>query len=306
MPAVDAGRRGENVTGNRILPAAAFGRVFRNFTGGWIFAALILAGGAGVRAQTDQDLVDMIETGRISEARERLGRLEREKKSPEQVLFLKGMLTADGDSAAHIYERFLMLYPKSRFGDEACMRLAQHKYAQGLYQAALRALRHLTQRYPDSPVSDKCLYTAGMCYLNLNLPDSAAVFFRNAVARWPDSEAGRSARDRLAAIGASTMAPPAAAPAGAGADSAARAAVDETAAPRYAVQVGAFANQTNALMRKSFFASAGYQVTLRMKKRDDKTLYLVWIGTYATMDEARQTGEKLKSKYGLSYQLVTE
>jgi hypothetical protein len=32
----------------------------------------------------------------------------------------------------------------------------------------------------------------------------------------------------------------------------------------------------------------------------------VWIGTYATMDEARQTGEKLKSKYGLSYQLVTE
>jgi predicted Zn-dependent protease len=300
MPAVDAGRRGENVTGKHTRTAGAFGRIIRGFTSGWIFAALILAAGAGVRAQTDQDLVDMIETGRISEARERLGRLEQDRRSPEQVLFLKGLLTADGDSAAHIYERFLMLYPKSRFGDEACMRLAQHKYAQGLYQAALRALRHLMQRYPDSPVFDKCLYMAGMCHQNLNHPDSAAVFFRNAVARWPDSEAGRSARDRLAVMGA------AAAPTAAVVDSTARTSAAGPAAPRYAVQVGAFASQANALMRKSFFANAGYQVTLRMKKRDDATLYLVWIGTYATMDEARQTGEKLKSKYGLSYQLVTE
>jgi cell division protein FtsN len=143
-----------------------------------------------------------------------------------------------------------------------------------------------------------------MCYQNLNLPDSAALFFRNAAGRFPDSEAGRSAGDRLAALGASAAA--AADTATGPARQAARAPAEGPASPRYAVQVGAFANQTNALMRKSFFANAGYQVTLRMKKRDNATLYLVWIGTYATMDEARQTGEKLKNKYGLSYHLVTE
>ncbi len=276
------------------------GRFPRTGSGGlrplWI--VLFLAAVIGVRSQTDQDLVDMIETGKIAEARERLARLERERKSPEQVLLLKGLLTADGDSAAHIYERFLMLYPKSRLGDEACIRLAQHKYAQGLYQSALRALRQLMQKYPDSPILDKCLYTAGMCYLNLSKPDSAAMYFRNAAARSPDSEAGRSARDRLAVIGTSAAA--------AATTPAQEDTVTEPPVPRYAVQVGAFANQTNALMRKSFFERAGYPVELRQKQREGTNLYLVWIGTYGTVDEARQTGEKLKNKYGLSYHLVTE
>jgi len=286
------------VKGARTNRAGRLRRIVRK--GGLVplWAVAFLAAVAGAQPQTDQDLVDMIETGKVSEARERLARLERERKSPEQVLLLKGLLTADGDSAAHLYERFLMLYPKSRLGDEACMRLAQHKYAQGLYQASLRALRHLMQKYPDSPILDKCLYTAGMCYLNLNKPDSAAAFFRNAAARSPDSEAGRSARDRLASIGTSA--------AGAVTKAEMEDVVKEPRAPRYAVQVGAFANQTTAVMRKAFFENAGYQVTLRMKKKDDTTLYLVWIGTYATTDEARQTGEKLKNKYGLSYFLVTE
>jgi tetratricopeptide (TPR) repeat protein len=286
------------VTGRRTNPAGRFLRTFRSSGRRSLWVVLFLASVAGVRSQTDQDLVDMIETGKIAEARERLARLELERKSPEQVLLLKGLLTADGDSAAHIYERFLMLYPKSRLGDEACIRLAQHKYAQGLYQSALRALRQLMLKYPDSPILDKCLYTAGMCYLNLNKPDSSAVFFKKAAARSPDSEAGRSARDRLAVIGTSATV--------AVTTTAKEDVVTEPPVPRYAVQVGAFANQTTAVMRKAFFENAGYQVTLRMKKRDETTLYLVWIGTFATMDEARQTGEKLKNKYGLSYFLVTE
>jgi len=263
-----------------------------------VWLALCLAACLGVRSQTAQDLVELIETGKTAEARQRLARMEKERKSPEQLMFLRGLLTADGDSAAHVYERFLMLYPDSRFGDEACIRLAQHKFSQGLYQSALRPLRQLMQKYPDSPILDKCLFTAGLCYFNLNKMDSAAMFFKNAAARAPNSDAGRSAKDRLAAMGSS---------AAVAVNTASKEdTVSEPPIPRYAVQVGAFANQTNAVMRKSFFERAGYPVELRQKRKDGTTLYLVWIGTYATVDEARQTGEKLKNKYGLSYHLVTE
>jgi hypothetical protein len=260
--------------------------------------ALCLAAFLGVRAQTSQDLVEMIESGKIAEARQSLARMEKERRSPEQVLFLRGLLTADGDSAAHVYERFLMLYPESRFSDEACIRLAQHKFAQGLYQSALRPLRLMMEKYSDSPVLDKGFFTAGLCYYNLNRMDSAAMFFRSAASRAPNSEAGRSAKDRLAAMGSSAAV--------AVNETAKEDTVTEPPVPRYAVQVGAFANQTNAVMRKSFFERAGYPVELRQKRKEGTTLYLVWIGTYATVDEARQTGEKLKSKYGLSYHLVTE
>jgi cell division protein FtsN len=72
------------------------------------------------------------------------------------------------------------------------------------------------------------------------------------------------------------------------------------------VQVGAFASQNNAVLRKSFFERAGYPVKLRTKRKGNDLLYLVWIGTYATLEEAKKTGEALKSKYGLSYHIVTE
>jgi hypothetical protein len=72
------------------------------------------------------------------------------------------------------------------------------------------------------------------------------------------------------------------------------------------VQVGAFASQSNAVLRKSFFERAGYPVRLRTKKKGDDMLVLVWIGMYADLDQAKKTGEELKTKYGLSYHLVTE
>ena len=78
--------------------------------------AACLTAGPCIRAQSPQDIVQLIQNGNTAEARQSLARMEREHRSPEQTLFLKGLLTADGDSAVHIYERFLMLYPESRHG----------------------------------------------------------------------------------------------------------------------------------------------------------------------------------------------
>lgn len=247
-----------------------------------------------LHAQTSPDFIELIETGKTGEAKARLTQMEKDNRFPEQVLFLKGLLTADGDSAVHVYERFLMLYPKSRFCDEALYRISQYKYAKGLYQSALRPLVQLVKKFPNSPIMEKSLYGIALCHLNLNQSDSAVVYFKKIMDRSSDSDVARSARIQLVSLQGGVQPLPEA--------------IDSTvaSAPRFAVQVGAFSNQTNAVLRKSFFERAGYPVELRTKKRDDEILYLVWIGTYATMEEAQKTGEELKNKYGLNYHLVKE
>jgi tetratricopeptide (TPR) repeat protein len=248
-----------------------------------------------------EDLVQMIEAGRLDEARTRIAQLESDGRSPEQALFLKGLVTSNGDSAVTLFERLLMTYPKSRYADEAAYRLGQEKMARGLYRAALRPLNEVFRKNPDPALREKCLYSVGLCYVNLNRPDSANAAFSKIVAEGSaSSDVWISARNRLADPGSGS--PASGTPSEAAPDSSDR----PSGQPRYAVQVGAFGNQSNALMRKAFFERAGYPVALRSKRKDNALLFLVWIGTYASLEEARQTGERIKAKYGSSYTLVSE
>jgi tetratricopeptide (TPR) repeat protein len=262
---------------------------------------LILAAPVSIRAQVDappEDLIQWIEEGRLDEARTRIARMEEDRRNPEQTLFLKGLVTSNGDSAIVLFERLLMMYPKSPYADEAAYRLGQEKMARGLYRAALRPLNEVFRKNPDPGLREKSLYAVGLCYVNLNKPDSANAAFQKIVDEGSAaSDVWVSASGRLANAGGT---PPRT-------ETTAVTATDTSAGrPLYAVQVGAFGNQSNALMRKSFFERAGYPVALRSKRKDSALLYLVWIGTFATLDEARQTGEKIKAKYGSSYTLVSE
>ncbi|MBN2200379.1 SPOR domain-containing protein [bacterium] len=262
---------------------------------------LMLAAPVSGQVQADappEDLIQWIEDGRLNEARARIAHMEADRRNPEQVLFLKGLVTSNGDSAIVIFERLLMMYPNSRYADEAAYRLGQEKIARGLYRSALRPLNEVFRKNPDPALKEKAQYAVGLCYVNLNIPDSANAVFRKIVESGSAaSDVWVSARDRLS--GQSGSAPQT--------GTTAQAATDSTAGrPHYAVQVGAFGNQSNALMRKSFFERAGYPVALRSKRKDGTLLYLVWIGTFATLDEARQTGERIKAKYGSSYTLVSE
>ncbi len=276
----------------------------RGFGSGHAAAAalcLMLAAPVAGLAQTDappEDLIQWIEDGRLDEARARISQMETDRRNPEQTLFLKGLVTSNGDSAIVLFERLLMMFPKSRYADEAAYRLGQEKMARGLYRSALRPLNEVFRKNPDPGLREKSLYAVGLCYVNLNKPDSAKAAFQKIVDEGTAaSDVWVSARNRLTDAGGPSVSP---------AVTVATAPDTTAGKPRYAVQVGAFGSQSNALMRKSFFERAGYPVALRSKSKDGSLLYLVWIGTFATLDEARQTGERIKAKYGSSYTLVSE
>jgi tetratricopeptide (TPR) repeat protein len=275
--------------------ALTFGRLALTFGRlALTFGLLVMA----VSTATAQDIGDLIREGKIQEARVLLTKLEKENKNSESVLFLRGLVAGRADSAETCYETYLARYPDGRFADEAQFRLAQLKYAQGLYRSSQKRFTRILEQHPLSPFKARCLYWSGMCYQAMNQGDSARILFKRLNEGFPDSEF-----KNLLPVGLSDAKP----------DTQLKAAYgqnhiepEKTIGPAYSVQIGAFSSQNNALLRKAFFEREGYPVSLRTKRRDGDTFYLVWIGSFSAWEEAKTFGESIKAKYGSSYTLVSE
>jgi len=202
------------------------------------------------------------------------------------------LLSTDGDSAATTYEQFLKTYPHSRYSDDILFRLAQLKYAQGLYKTAQNRFRLLLKEYPRSPLHQKCHYWIGLCFQAMEQTDSAAFRFRKVLDEFAYTDLSQIAEKDLRTL-ENNKSPQ----------------VEEitpTSTTRHAVQIGAFSHQTNALLRKSFFERKGYRVDLRTKMKGGEILYLIWVGSLKTREEAREFGERLRKRYGVTYTLVSE
>jgi len=245
-------------------------------------------------AQTFSDIPTLLRKGQIRQAKDILQRLEENGEEPETILFLHGLLSTDADSAVVYYENYLQTYPYSKYSDDTLFRLAQLKYAQGLYKTAQNRFRLLLKEYPRSSLHQKCHYWIALCFTAMNQPDSATAQLQKTTNDFTYTDLTEIARRELEAL-----------------ENPEPIQAEEIPLPlpqatRYAVQVGAFSHQSNALLRKSFFEREGYHVDLRTKIREGKILYLIWVGSLKTREEAREFGERLRRRYGVQYTIVSE
>lgn len=256
------------------------------------FLLFLLLRWALTQAQTGSDVINLIREGRIREAKEILNRIEKNPQQSERILFLRGLLSAEADSAVTYYEQLLKSYPDSPYSDDALFRLAQLKYAQGLYKTAQKRFQLLLEEYPRSSLHQKCYYWIGLCHQSMGQTDSAAVSFSKVVEDFSSTDLSKIAQSDLEALKEEKTAE----------------SQESTPRPktRYSVQVYAFSSQNRALLRKDFLESKGYQVSLRTKIKEGKILYLIWLGSFGTQEEARKFGESVKKRLGLTYTLVSE
>ena len=66
---------------------------------------------------------------------------------------------------------------------------------------------------------------------------------------------------------------------------------------RFTLQVGAYTAQANAERQKAFFENLGYTVELISRVRDNQSLFLVLVGSFASADEARAKGAEIRARY---------
>jgi len=239
------------------------------------------------QAQTlEKEFRKLIAEGRTDEARTLI--LETKSDSPDLCLFIQGMLSEDADASLKYYNQLLREYPESNFGDFTLMLKAQLAYARGLYRSSLSLLEGLLENYEETPLREKSNYWMGLCHQALGKADSAAIYFKRAQANSQNSETYSLAESSLKTLRDTEN-------------------KSNETGPLYHIQVGAFSVQDNALNRKAFFERRGYKVTFSQKTRNGTLLYLVWLGSFNTRDEARAFGESLKRKAIIKdYSLVSE
>ena len=256
------------------------------------FLLLLILPCAILCGQTSE-IYDLIKEGHIRQAQKiLLQRPDVTQMEKDLFLFYQGLLSINGDSAVAYYEELLVRHPQSQYADDALFRLGQVKYAQGLYRTAKIRFQRLSIEYPRSSLHQRCRYWIALCHAAVGENDSAAVQFRSVIEDFPTTELTQTAQENLRELQATLRS--AAAPS------------TEESNVRYAIQVGAFTTQNRALASKAYYESEGFRVDLRTKLAEGETMYLVWVGSYKTREEAREARERIKKRYGGDPFIVSE
>jgi cell division septation protein DedD len=201
------------------------------------------------------------------------------------VLYLQGVLTADGTEAVRIYQSVVDNFPRNEWADDALFKVYQFYYALGLYRTAEIKLNQLKADYPES----RYLGDASQADVK-SMPDEEGPGLPKATQETVVHNPTIQAPTEKPALPETEPSNPA---------------TEETSRGQYTLQVGAFSQQVNAEKQKLFFEDLGYSVEVINKVRDSRSLFVVLVGDYKTSDEAKQVGTEVKKKYNITSMVVT-
>lgn len=206
-----------------------------------------------------------VDNGQADAVRRMLPELVAKYQNNPGIMYLQGRLATDGIEAVKFYQSVVDNFPKSEWADDALYRIYQYYYSLGIYRMAQHKMDQLRKEYPNSP------YVTGNY---LSTPPAQ----EDTPVRLPTKEP--AAPDTLLAS------------------------TDTTAAGVYTLQVGAFSTVANAQKQKDYFEDLGYSVEVTNKIRGGRSLYLVWVGSFRTAEEARLLGREVKAKYKIESMIV--
>ncbi len=277
-----------------------------------IGAALVLFVATITTAVQAQDLVDRIRQMDVRELREKLPELEAKFPGNPVVLYIKGMLSEDGETALGYYEKLLEKHPESRLAPDAALRICQYYFAKGLYTTCRSHCAALLRKWPHSRAAETAEYLLASSFFAAGQFDSAYVRLRRFVERHPTSsllplvkEDLASFRDRARVVtpGGGNRPLPSVQEKGRSKQSTSPGEATQTSG--FAVQVGAFRSKSNALRQKKILEELGYLVRVVEKQRGGKRLWAVWVGDFKEYRQAHQFGEELQSRLGIPYRVVS-
>jgi tetratricopeptide (TPR) repeat protein len=206
-----------------------------------------------------------IESGEANQVRKELPSLLAAHPENPGVLYLQAVLTTDGAEAVRMYQSVVDNHPRSEWADDALYKVYQFYYAIGLYRTAEMKLSQLKKEYPQSRY-----------VLSASEPPTAALTEETTVV--PDEPLSQPEEPTSIA---------------------------RSAQGQFALQVGAYGVQVNAEKQKLFFEDLGYPVDVVSRVRDGRALFLVFVGSYATYDEAKAKGAVIKATYNIESIVVT-
>lgn len=243
----------------------------------WIWVVILSAYGI-VYSFSQQANIDnylsMIESGRGEEVRAELPSLMSQYPNNSGVLYLQAVLTTDGAEAVRLYQEIVDKYPAGEWTDDALYKVYKFYYAIGLYRTADIKLSQLQTRYPNS--------------------------------RYLSELTGEASAEPTKQVETSTASEPPST------DSSVPKRATEISKPtesespgNFTLQVGVYSTFGNANKQKQFFEYQNYAAEIATKMKGDRELFVVYVGGYATADEARTRGDEIKQSFNIDYIVVS-
>lgn len=218
--------------------------------------------------------------------------------------YLEAYLEKDADRAVALYRNVARKYPGSPYASIARLKIAKYYYAKGSYISARQELDQIKDRYPKSEIIPEVKFLAARCLMATGNYSIAEEEFKTFIRNYPYSPFKAYAREELKLIIKKFKQNDSDARQPKRVDRITEFPERQEHQGRFAIQIGAYGNENNARKQKEFYSRKGYDVSLSSKYSNNRLLYLVWIGDFATREQAVTFGEEIKRKNGISYQVV--
>ncbi len=250
-----------------------------------VSAALLLGMAAWIFPQDVSRLIDDVQSGRTDEA---LSFIQNSTNLPEtpELFFLQGLLEKDGELAVNYYERIIRSYPESEYVDDAMMKLGEYYYSSGLYVQAANWFRNVADDHPDYPYIKM---TAKLLLKSLEIAGENELvreYTNKFMEKMPDLW-DNDIQLKSPARGAKYQVRPPAAGKG-----------------EFVIQVGAFGKREGADSRAELLNKNGFPARVEQIHSGGKTLNAIFVGNYATREEAEAVKSKIRTELGLDSFIV--
>ena len=233
-----------------------------------VISSLIFSLLPGISYSQDVDIIPYlkrIENGNADDVRLELTGLKQENPNSPSIMFLEGVLTENGQKAVLIYQEIVDNYPDSKYADAALYRIYSYYYALGLYESADKKLSQLINNYPYSPYIKIAKHN--------QLPSNPEITREDDVTQNADSirTENKSTRTEY----------------------------------KFTIQAGAFSVQENAENLRKEFENSGLFSEIREKLVAGTTFHIVYVGRFATEEDAESSLKTINGKFNLTGRVIT-
>jgi len=229
--------------------------------------------------------LSLIEEGRYEGVKENLQELVSKYPNDPGVLYLKALMTENGEGSIKLYKDILKRFPDSRYAPNSAMKVAEYFYARGLYTQSANLLKNLPVRYPRFNDMQRLTDLMVNSFNAIGEPDSSKYYGLLIKSMFPAIEPNiNESNTKLAQVfdfkkKTKNLGP-------------------------YVVQIGAFSSRENAKRLKMQVSQLGHDVSVNKVDSNGKTFYAVRVNRYKSKTKAERIGRDIKSKLGVSYRVL--
>ena len=227
----------------------------------------------------------LVDEGELDGVKENLPELLSKFPNDPGVLFLKAVLTDNGDTAIEQYRYILENFPNSLYAPKAAMKIGEYFYARGLYTQSAKLLKNIPINYPRFPQMQRLTDLMINSFNAIGEADSAKYYSLIIKSMFPAIETNFDSKDnKLSQVFSFRK-------------------KTQDLGP-YVVQIGAFSSMENAKRLKLQVSQLGHDVSINKVDSNGKTFYAVRINRYKSKKRAEEIGRGVKSKLGVNYRVL--